>query len=409
MSGVAHEIRVRLGAHPIQEVRGFDLKLTAVGREQAFDREAELSVSCFRKEVRVFEKEKAGQKGATPALTRVQKFISFRGPLRVESPAGFFSLRSGGTGGSRRMRDRIAIHPITTTSGHTCEIVNELDLEKYLDGVVNAEFNSNWSSEAIAAQVIAARTYALFQIRDGIKKYGRDRKYDVEATTQDQVYGGAESEDHRASQAIAKTSGMVLTHAGEPIKAFYHSTCGGHTELPEKVWGGKIKGVGKSVKCPYCRTSPRFEWQTELDSAAVRAAFLDSLPIDSKSAGKLLGWPSNYEDFLKGGELVAIAPLRIDPTGRAEIAQMKWVRAGKEITLNVPAPIFRTRIGATKMRSTAFQSLSLASGKVLLKGVGNGHGVGMCQWGAKTMGESGSTLGAILSFYYPESRIKKLW
>ena len=136
------------------------------------------------------------------------------------------------------------------TAGSLCEVVNVVDLEKYLEGLVNAEFNSRWSEEAIGAQVVAARTYAVFQMRQAqaqAEDNSDAQHYDVDATTHDQVYDGSMKEDPRATRIVEKTRGLLLTvktaRGVEPLKAYYHSTCGGMTDCRIRVWGTSEFGI----------------------------------------------------------------------------------------------------------------------------------------------------------------------
>ena len=110
----------------------------------------------------------------------MKSVIRFRSPTTVETPAGFFQYKG------RPYRETLRIHALP--SGE-CEVVNEVDLEKYLDGLVNSEFSSQWSEEAVAAQAIAARTYAFYQMREAHMR--PEAHYDVDSTTKDQVYDGS--------------------------------------------------------------------------------------------------------------------------------------------------------------------------------------------------------------------------
>jgi stage II sporulation protein D len=134
-------------------------------------------------------------------------------------------------------------------------VVNELPLEEYLIGLINCEISSVWPLEAIKAQAVIARSYALHQ-----KEARKGARYHLEATVMDQVYDGCSVEDDRAALGVRETAGEVLMFNGKVALAFFHSNCGGHTEAAEQVWGNKLPYLG-GVSCRYCLTVPSASWQ----------------------------------------------------------------------------------------------------------------------------------------------------
>jgi len=140
-------------------------------------------------------------------------------------------------------------------------VINELDVEEYLKGVLNEEISAKWHPEAIKAQAVVARTYALYQ-----KENRKDNPYHMEATTTDQVYGGARREDERTNKAAKDTQGIVLTYEGKLAKVFYHSISGGITEDVTDVWGGEGNNYLKSKKCDFDKDAPNYQWETEIDA-----------------------------------------------------------------------------------------------------------------------------------------------
>ena len=298
------------------------------------------------------------------------------------------------------------------TAGSLCEVVNQVDIEKYLEGLVNAEFNSRWSEEAIGAQVVAARTYAVFQMRQAQTQgqaQTQSQHYDVDATTHDQVYDGSMKEDPRAARIVEKTRGLLLTvhtsHGVEPLKAYYHSTCGGVTELPEKVWGTSNTGF-RRVSCPFCAHSPLAHWSFDLTSTEIIDALKRAGRGDSTERAQ---WPKDWKRLLTTGKLRGVRIGGLDPSGRVDQVILgfdldrkprEWVMTGAK---------FRQWLGPARFKSTSFQ-LQLAGDRLWrFSGKGNGHGVGMCQWGAKTMGERGFKTADILKFYYPDAQLGKFW
>ena len=187
-------IRVRLteGA-PVARVHGYDLKFyQKSGSKTALSasRESDWELHCQDGRIRA---ERVGNSGQIGVQT-----LDLQEPVLVKSSSGFISY------GGKPYREELQIH----SAGSLCEVVNTVDLEKYLEGLVNAEFNSRWNEEAIGAQVVAARTYAFYQIRQA---RAEDLHYDVDASTSDQVYDGSIREDARAARVVGKTRGLVLT------------------------------------------------------------------------------------------------------------------------------------------------------------------------------------------------------
>lgn len=304
----------------------------------------------------------------------------YRRPLRLESPSGTL------TWSSRLVREGLVLKP----GRGGCLVINELDIEKYLDGVVNGEFSARWNAEAVAAQVIAARSYAWHQMQEARRK---GLPYDVESTTRDQVYLGTAGEEPRASRLVAATRGLVLV-AGRsigvprPIKAFYHSTCGGSTDDPQTVWGRAEPGVRGGVRCQHCGSSPRYRWSHRISESEMNQAL--------KSLGP--------------GKVLAVEVLSRFPSGRVRRLKVAFSDAsGRMVTQDIPGARFRSLIGSEQLRSTAFEVTRGPGTDWLFEGRGFGHGVGMCQWGAKEMGAAGYKSTQILSTYYPEATIRRAW
>ncbi len=285
---------------------------------------------------------------------------------------------------------------------------------------MNAEVSSSWRPQAVDAQVIAARTYALYQIRQA--RFS-GKHFDVESTVKDQVYHGADPEDYLSARSVNRTRGIILSaKAGKresPIKAFYHSTCGGTTELPQTVWGQKYPGFARRVRCHYCVSSPRYRWELSLTQSDLRRAFQEG----SAREGSQKGWPAEWKRVILEGSPVEARVVRADATGRVSEVSTIWSHPtsdgkAQRIELRVDGIRFRNWLGPGELRSTAFQierqkpGRELASGGSVafrVSGRGNGHGVGLCQWGAKVMAEKGHSSDAILGFYYPDAILKKLW
>jgi len=256
-------------------------------------------------------------------------------------------------------------------------VINELDLEEYLKGVVPAEMNADWHPEALKVQAIAARTYALYQIRQNGKK-----DFDLVATTKDQAYLGRAQADGPAGQAVDETRGQVVAFRDEPIRAAYFSTAAGPTEDAMNVWSVDLPYL-KGVECPFDANSPYYQWRTDV-----------SMPLLEKRL---------REEGYPVGVVATIAPATYSKAGR--VAQVRILHSDGELYLR--GEDLRRVIGYTTLASTQFD-LEVFGLRVQFTGRGAGHGVGLCQWGAKELAERGYAAEAILRYYYPGTDIRDL-
>jgi stage II sporulation protein D len=256
-------------------------------------------------------------------------------------------------------------------------VVNELPLEDYLAGLINCEISSQWPMEAVKAQAVVARTYALYQ-----KNIRKNAPYHLESTVMDQVYEGCDIEDSRAVRGVKETAGQVLTYGGALIQAFYHSSCGGHTEAVENVWGDPLPYL-QGVDCKYCLTAPSVRWEQKLPLKRIEAQL--------KNAGSPVSG------------LRQIVPGERNRSGR--LTELVMVSAKGR--LSVSAVSFRKIIGYGVIRSTNFD-VKQAGDEVVFSGVGFGHGVGLCQWGAKQRAVDGFDYREILAYYYPGTKLEQI-
>jgi len=256
-------------------------------------------------------------------------------------------------------------------------LVNELPLEEYLVGLINCEISSLWPIEAVKAQAVIARSYAIYQ-----KDARRGAIYHMESSVMDQVYAGADIEDTRAVRAVEETAGEVLTYAGAVIQAFYHSNCGGHTEASQNVWGSDLPYL-QGVDCRYCLDTPSARWETTLS--------LEKIELLLKAAG------------YKAAGLSSIRAGTSNRSGRLQDVIIATSRGD----LTIPAVAFRKTIGYSVIKSTNFTVMKRGD-DLVFSGAGNGHGVGLCQWGAKQRAADGFNYREILFYYYPGVRIEKL-
>ncbi len=251
------------------------------------------------------------------------------------------------------------------------KLINSLSVEDYLAGSVGSEMNPSWQLEALKAQAIAARTYALYRLR-----HPRSPHFDINSTTEDQVYLGASRETPAVWRAVSETTGHYLVSKGAPASLYYHSRCGGKTADASAVWGGKSPSE-KPVECPYCRRNP-FRWSR-------------SFPL-SEVAKKLGLGPS---------PAFALIPATRSDSGRVYALEARDGNASRRVT----AEALRRAVGYEKLPSTSFESIRRDDKTIVFAGLGMGHGVGMCQWGARYLAGRGAKSSEILKHYYPELQL----
>ncbi len=255
-------------------------------------------------------------------------------------------------------------------------VINLVSMDDYLKSVVPSEIPNNWPVESLKAQAVAARTYALFHMQ----KKSSDL-YDLESCTNSQVYKGIASENEATSKAVDETRDMVITYNYEPIQAYFHSTCGGKTTDSRYVWSGDGVPYLKSVNCNYCSDSKHYNWSYTLSLYELNYAMRNKFP----SVGKI----QNISFKKKDGRVVDV-----------RIRHENGVAAmtGNE---------FRLLMDPKKIKSLLFES-KVDNNGLRIEGHGWGHGVGMCQWGARGMALTGKNFKEILTFYYKGVDIRKL-
>lgn len=263
------------------------------------------------------------------------------------------------------------------------DVIATLDLEDYLRGVLPAEMPKEWPLEALKAQAVASRTYALFRKRT---REAAGSSFHMESTVMDQVYRSLESdtgaEYENIHRAIRETEGMILVTLGEtpvPLAAYFHSDCGGHTEDARTVWGET--GVG-TTSCPYSSSS---EWKTEFTLTE----------IESRVKARL-------KRARQDSTLMGLEPLGRTSSGRVENIRLVWSDGDETL---MPAHVFRMSLGHDRVRSTNFRFATVGENRIQILGHGSGHGVGLCQWGARHLAQNGKSFREILKHYYPNSRL----
>jgi stage II sporulation protein D len=290
---------------------------------------------------------------------------SFGPTVRFTAQGGF--LRANG----QPYRGSIEVR---RTHGGRLTAINELDLERYLYGVIKGEMDPRWPPEAVKAQAVAARTLALQNLSALRGKFASEG-YTLRATTDSQVYLGVAGEDPGALSAVDATRGTVMTFRGQPIFAAYHANSGGHTEDSENVWGTPHPYL-RGVPDPDALDAPGGQWTARLSLASVETAL-------RRGGVRMMG-------------IAGIEPARVTPWGRLITLRVSG-EAGR--VQEIGANQFRLLMGPGLIRSTMFV-VNREGAELVFAGRGSGHGVGLDQWGARALALRGHSFEQILGYYY---------
>ena len=282
---------------------------------------------------------------------------------------------------------------IVSANGNKLNAINVIDIEDYLRGVVPYEIGKLDESkfEALKAQAVAARTYAYKHFGSRVAQ-----GFDVYADTRDQVYKGLQSATELTDKAVRETEGVVMTYNGEFITAYYHSTCGGETE-GVVTWGRpdhpylKNKPDLRPDGTPWCRESNYTEWTREFTEDELR----DLFQINAKEAKANVPSFSSIksmliQDTLKSGRIHTLVIETNNGSFTAKADKIRWLfKRGGTI---LPSSFFRIHKNGNEW---------------ILKGKGFGHGVGLCQMGARARAQAGQSYIQILTHYYPGITLEK--
>lgn len=344
-------------------------------------------------------------------------------------------------------------------------IVNVIPVEDYLRGVLKMEINPSWPLEAVKAQAIVARTYALAH-------RGRDaaKGYDFDNTNRSQVYRGVNAEDSRTDRAIAETSGLVVTWEGRLALTPYHADSGGWTADVRDVWGGERPYL-VGVREPFPSNSPYSNWTMTLSPAQVSQALskagvnigkVSSLEVSHRDAGgravtlKATGSAGSAEiranafRMAIGSRSLKSTFFRFGASGVPTSASASSVSAavpspdlngldGDSLMLELtkqgvfsPEEMMDMLLHPEKRDQYLLQALTRGKGTkgpapvrkqvpasgeravlggapLVVLGQGWGHGVGMSQWGARAMAQNGWKVRDILGHYYPGTDLARMY
>ena len=277
---------------------------------------------------------------------------------------------------------------------HDQDKIVAMPLEEYVKGVVAAEMPAEFDIEALKAQAVAARTYAVKNMRsfggEGFKeKADADVSTDfaksqawVSSKVLEERWGGKFAQYwDKISKAVDGTHGQIAVYQDQPISAVFHSTSGGKTASAKEIWGTDFPYL-QSVDCKWDKDSPRYQEKKEFA--------MDSL-------GKLLGDDTQVVAALQNGNTDAAKVLSYTESGRVkEIKIGSKTFSGSEL---------RSLLG---LRSDNFKA-SVENDKIIFETIGYGHGVGLCQYGANGMAKEGSKYQEILKHYYTGIELKNIY
>lgn len=334
--------------------------------------------------------------------------------LDIKSNKGIVQIKEGTKGTWRNYGGTFTIQP---NSYGNYTLVNKVDIETYLRGVVPHEIGANVPKAAAEAQTIIARTYALRNTR----RFQADN-YEMCATTHCQVYYGLTGTSPISDQAIEATKGLVLTYNNELVDALYSSTTGGVTSYFEDVWDGESRPYLKSVI-----DSPQQVWnlgQNSLESEANFRRFIELQKGFNETGRSLFRWnrKSSLEDLTKDLRKY-LDKIKHPLANFKTIQDMKIVErssSGRILKLEVTTDLGVVSLAKNEVRSAFtpprstlfylepfFDKNNKLAGYAFVGG-GFGHGVGLSQFGSYNLANLGWSAQKILEFYYPGTKVEPL-
>lgn len=286
------------------------------------------------------------------------------------------------------------------------DVISILNLEQYVFGVLISEMPYSWPLEALKAQAIAIRSYAL-----AVKKEKEMHRYHLESSVLDQLYRGIHEEDlknpkykkalravfeTRAVRLLSNQMAMPKNAASQIAKSYYHSDCGGSTIRPEAVWGLDPARAAQVVAVdPSCAKRKRSAWENKITDSELNQLLAQTSQLASKNSGKVslekredmnLGIRAEKSRFLDG-----------------RVSQVV-LKMGSTILSQITGDLFRQILGFDRIKSTRFE-VRQQGGSILVQGRGYGHGAGLCQWGSRDWALQGWDYQAILRHYYPDFQL----
>lgn len=301
----------------------------------------------------------------------------------LESPTGLLSYENVKYQGMFKV--------ITNPRGDSCDIINDIPMEAYISSLLTKEMNSKWPAEALKAQAVAARSYALhkMQSQQVSKELGSEAFYDLESSEKHQVGGAFFDATDSTIDAAYSTKGEVLVAGDGKIRpVFFHAKCGGRTLRPDQVWHNNEPGY-QSVNCPFCNNIGPKSWVKVISNARIKDFF-------RWANGKNILQEKLGNDF----NSMIMVPDNIDRfTVNFYINDRPYI---------IEKAVLRRYFGNVVFPSNSF-SLEMKNGGFAIYGEGLGHGVGLCQMGAFALAKRGWSYKKILSHYFPGHTLKKMY
>jgi|GEM_PF-1767840 len=288
------------------------------------------------------------------------------GSLSFTDRSGFFQIEDRWYRGSLELRD----------TGNSLLVINHVPLDDYISSLLHGEMPHYFESEALKAQAIAARSYAVATALD---RRRAGTPFDLLDNPKDQVYPGAHRESSKGNLANEETKGQFLLFDGKVLKSFYHAASGGFSELPAAVWQDRIEKSYSAYQArPNIYDKGKYEWQLSLSSYMFESAFSIGKLIDLRVHTRTIG------NRVQALELVG--------SERSSIIQLRSLRK---------------LLSSISLKSLKFDVIKEASAWKL-KGEGWGHGVGLSQIAAQNMAKLGQNYKDILRFHYPLSQLAEI-
>ncbi|MBV9103195.1 MAG: SpoIID/LytB domain-containing protein [Candidatus Eremiobacteraeota bacterium] len=285
--------------------------------------------------------------------------------------------------GTRTFRGRFSILP-------DGQVINIVALEQYLYGVVPMESPRTWPEPTLQAQAILARTFALARVNES-------HPYDLVASQRDQAYGGIGAEHRETSEAVDATARQIVTYGGVPASVSYMSCCGGHTEAASDAWAGGVDHPYlQGVVCNYCSASPDYRWTSTVPWNTVVNVLTPQ-----------------FDGF---GVLRSVGIGATTRSGRVKMLSFSDGTQQRDVT----GADFRRAAGSMLVKSLLLRSVHVRQGgsdladptqgeaAIVVDGAGRGHGVGLCQWGARGLGAQRRNPRDIIAYYFPGTQVTAL-
>lgn len=327
-------------------------------------------------------------------------------PLGVGSQGGMAGGSQSLKVGAVRYPGFVVIRPQWNGNPSVFEVVISMPVESYLPGVLTHELFKDWPRQVFECQAVAARTYAL---HERARSRAEGRGYDVEDSTQDQVYGGATSAT-LPNEAARATRGQVLAYEGRLIRAYYSSACGGRPNSAKMVWPtGKgyefnlLEPVQGKKRQHYCQGSRFYRWEVTRS--------------DDDVSRRLRAWGKAFKHEVEN--LTRLRSVEVEERNDAERPVRyrvmddrggSYVLTGEELRngLNQGVAGLAGITEKTRVNSGDLE-VEVWADTVRIRGRGWGHGVGMCQWCAKGMADSGLDWRTMISQFYPSAEVVRAY